>query len=148
MLPPLSLSLSLSLWVHHGMQRRIFSFAKGPKCPAPFSPIDFLPLGSLDVGLGLQARDESGSAALRGVRLNYSPGPRQFRLFRNPLSRSNSGSSSSSSSNFQVQFVTVPPVCARSYISLALCNREASERGVSRRRPTLAINNFPFRRIS
>lgn len=100
---------------------------------------------SLDVELGSKARDESGSTARHWIGLNYGPTAVSF-ISESIIPLEQRG-------NFQTQFVTLP--CPYSYFSFArfVIERESRPAVRARRRrfqhrPTLAINNFPFRRIS
>lgn len=98
-----------------------------------WGPIDFLPLRSLlDVARRRKSVTKAG-AAWRGIRLNY--GPRQFRLFRNLLSR-RSGSG-------QLSRAICNPTPPCSYFSLALCNREGYARPLART-PSPSLQLWPL----
>lgn len=74
-----------------------------------------------------------------GIRLNYCP-CRQFRLFRDPLFRSRAGQLLGAICN--------PTLAPASFVIERVPTRRARSPAVPDVRPTLVINNFPFRRIS
>ena len=135
----------------HGywVQPRILSrFAEVPQS-VPGCPIDFLPLRSLSLAR-CRARLESAwrkrihRAALHPFKL-WPSGSFVYSRIHYPAK--------ATGSNFQTQFVTL--LCPYSYFSFARFVIERVSRPAVRarrrrfqHRPTLAINNFPFRRIS